>query len=446
MTQHTISLRFAASIVPFALVAVTLGGCDWFGDSGKPPLPGQRISVLQMESKLTPDPALAGQPVTLPPAESNPAWPQAGGSPDHAMGHLALSATPHEVWRSSIGDGSGGRLRLLGRPVVANGRIFALDASSQVGALDEATGKRLWQVDLTPEETRGSSFGGGVAVGEDLLFVATGYAEVVALNPADGSIVWRKHIPAPARGAPTVMKGRVFAQSLDNQTFAFSAKDGELLWSHTGILESAGLLGAVSPAADSGVVVAPYSSGEVFALRLDNGRTAWQDNLTAIRRAGALSGLSDIRGLPVIDRGLVFAVSHSGRTVAIDERTGVRVWEQEIGGVDTPWPVGDFVFELTNDNELVALARRDGRIYWTAPLARYEDPSDKTTVVVWSGPVLAGDRLWLSGSTGELVGVTPATGEIATRISLPAPALLAPVVANGTLYVLTDDGSVVAYR
>ncbi len=150
MTQHTISLRFAASIVPFALVAVTLGGCDWFGDSGKPPLPGQRISVLQMESKLTPDPALAGQPVTLPPAESNPAWPQAGGSPDHAMGHLALSATPHEVWRSSIGDGSGGRLRLLGRPVVANGRIFALDASSQVGALDEATGKRLWQEDLTP--------------------------------------------------------------------------------------------------------------------------------------------------------------------------------------------------------------------------------------------------------------------------------------------------------
>ncbi len=446
MTHHNYPARSIAPIVTLALVGVVLGSCDWFGDPDKPQLPGQRISVLQMESKLAPDPTLAGSAVSLPPAERNESWPQAGGTPDHAMGHLALSATPQEVWHASIGDGSGSRLRLLGRPVIGNGRIFALDASSQVGALDEATGKRLWQVDLTPEDTRGSSFGGGVALGDDLLFAATGYAEVVALNPADGTIVWRKRIPAPARGAPTVIKGRVFAQSLDNQTLAFSAKDGETLWNHTGILESAGLLGAVSPAADAGIVVVPYSSGELFALRLDNGRSAWQDNLTAIRRAGALSSLSDIRGLPVIDRGLVLAVSHSGRTVAIDERTGTRVWDQEIGGVDTPWPAGDFVFELANDNELVALTRRDGRIRWTAPLTRYEDPSDKSTVVIWSGPVLAGDRLWLSGSTGELIGVSPGSGEIVNRLALPGPSFLAPVVANGTLYVLTDDGTVVAYR
>jgi outer membrane protein assembly factor BamB len=456
MTQHRIprrspvpTLTAPARTTPAlaaTLISALLGGCSWFGDSDKPPLPGQRISVLQMESKLTPDPALAGDAVLVPAAVRNDSWPQAGGSPDHAMGHLELGATPQEVWRGSIGDGSGSRLRLLDRPVVADGRIFALDASTQVGALDEATGKRLWQVDLTPPDTRGSSFGGGVAVGEGLLFAATGYAELVAMNPADGAIVWRKHIPSPARGAPTVIKGRVFAQSLDNQTFAFSVKDGELLWSHTGILESAGLLGAVSPAADAGIVVVPYSSGEVFALRLDNGRSAWQDNLTAIRRAGALSGLSDIRGLPVIDHGLVLAVSHSGRTVAIDERTGARVWDQEIGGVDTPWPAGDFVFELTNDNQLVALMRRDGRIRWAAPLTRYEDATDKSTVVVWSGPVLAGDRLWLSGSTGELIGVSPASGEIVTRITLPGPAFLAPVVANGTLYVLIDDGTVVAYR
>jgi outer membrane protein assembly factor BamB len=451
MTQHSVPRRSPALILTAPILTVTLtslllGGCSWFGDSDKPPLPGQRISVLQLESKLNPDPALAGDTVTVPAAERNDSWPQAGGNSAHSMGNLALAASPQEVWRGSIGDGSGSRLRLLGRPVVANGRIFALDASTQVGALDEATGKRLWQVDLTPPDTRGSSFGGGVAVGDDLLFAATGYAEVVALSPADGTIVWRKHISSPARGAPTVIKGRVFAQSLDNQTFAFSAKDGELLWSHTGILESAGLLGGVSPAADAGIVVVPYSSGELFALRLDNGRSAWQDNLTAIRRAGALSGLSDIRGLPVIDHGQVLAVSHSGRTVAIDERTGVRVWDQEIGGVDTPWPAGDFVFVLTNDNELVALLRRDGRIRWAVPLTRYEDPTDKSTVVVWSGPVLAGDRLWLTGSTGELIGVAPASGDIVTRIALPGPTFLAPVVANGTLYVLTDDGTVVAYR
>ncbi len=447
MTRTSLLRQTTAPVLTATLVSILLGGCSsWLGDSSKPPLPGERISVLQLENKLIPDPALAGASVTLPSAVRNDAWPQAGGSPDHAMGHLALSANPQLVWHESVGDGSGSRLRLLARPVIAGGRLFALDASSQVGAIDVATGRRIWQTDLVPSETRGSSFGGGVAAGDDLLFAATGYAEVIALNPADGSIVWRKHIPGPARGAPTVIKGRVFAQTLDNQTLALSAKDGEILWTHTGILETAGLLGAVSPAADASIVVAPYSSGELHALRLDNGRSVWQDNLTAIRRVGALSGLADIRGMPVIDRGLVFAVSHSGRTVAIDERTGTRVWDQEIGGVDTPWPAGDFVYQLTNENELVAMMRRDGRIRWTAPLLRYEDPSDKTTGVVWSGPVLAGDQLWLTSSTGELIGVSPLTGQTVTRIALSGHAYLAPIVAGGTLYILTDDGTVSAYR
>lgn len=449
MKKMRVARLSAAPVLSATLVSLLLGGCgvgDWFGDSNDKKLPGERVSVLQYHTTASADPALASVPVTPPPAVLNSAWPQAGGYADHAMGNLALSANPTEVWKASAGDGSGGRLRLLSRPVVAQGRVFTLDASSVVNALDEATGKGQWRVDLKPEDTRGSSFGGGVAFGEDVLYAATGYAELVAINPADGAILWRKRIPGPARGAPTVVKGRVFAQTLDNQTLAFSAKDGAQLWSHTGILETAGLLGSVSPAADGSVVVAPYSSGELFALRVENGRTAWQDNLTAIRRIGALSGLADIRGMPVIDRGMVLAVSHSGRTVAIDERSGARIWDQDLGGVDTPWPAGDFVFALSNENELVALLRKSGQIRWVAPLPRYEDPGDKSSGIVWTGPVMAGDRLWLTGSTGELLGVSPVNGEILNRLKLPDSAYLPPVVANRTLYVLTDGGTLVAFR
>ncbi|MEI7610686.1 MAG: PQQ-binding-like beta-propeller repeat protein, partial [Rhodospirillaceae bacterium] len=204
---------------------------------------------------------------------------------------------------------------------------------------------------------------------------------------------------------------------------------------------------AVSPAADANALVAPYSSGEVTAIRVENGRPLWQDNLASVRRSGALSGLSDIRGLPVIDRGLVFAVSHSGRTVAIDERTGARVWEAEIGGVNTPWPAGDYLFLVSNDNELVALQRETGHIRWAKPLERLEDPENKkSTPVVWAGPVMAGDRLWLVGSNETLISLSPADGAILSTLELPHRSYLAPVVAKATLYVLTDDGTLVAYR
>src|SRR5213079_2727124 len=116
----------------------------------------------------------------------------------------------------------------------------------------------------------------------------------------------------------------------DNQLQALSVDGGRKLWSHNGIPETAGLLGGAAPAVEGEIVVVAYSSGELFALRVENGRAVSSDNLAASRNVNAVAGLADIRGRPVIDRGRIFAVSHSGRMVAINLRTGDRVWEQEI--------------------------------------------------------------------------------------------------------------------
>jgi len=439
-----------SALLSASLLAMFLGGCDtvgdWFGKTAEPPLPGQRVSVLTRERKVEPDARLADTAVTVPPPVANAAWAQAGGQPDHAMGHLALSASPAEAWRGDVGTGASSSRALLGVPVIADGRIFAMDADAHVAALDEKTGRSLWRIDTKPEHERGGATGGGVSYADGRVFAATGFAEVVALDPASGSVIWRKRVAGPVRGAPTVLGGRVMVLTLDNQLVALSANDGTLQWSHQGILESAGLLGAASPAATGTLVVAPYSSGELFGLRPENGRVAWQESLANIRRTGALSNLADIRGLPVVDRGTVYAIGHSGRMVAIDERIGNRIWEAEIGGVQTPWLAGDYLFTVTNDAELVAVTRQGGRARWVAPLDRYEDPKDKTGPIVWAGPVLAGGRLWVAGSNGKLLGLSPNDGAVEVTRALPKAAYLPPVVANNTLYVLCDNGTLVAFR
>ena len=173
---------------------------------------------------------------------------------------------------------------------------------------------------------------------------------------------------------------------------------------------------------------------------------AWQESLAAIRRGGALSALADIRGLPVLDRGIVYAIGHSGRMVAVDERIGNRVWEAEIGGTQTPWLAGDFLFVLTNDSEVVAVTRQAGRVRWVAPLDRFKDPESKKGPISWSGPVLAGGKLWVTGSNGQMLALSPADGQIVNRYALPSGTYLPPVVANNTLYVLGENGTLVAYR
>ena len=427
------------------LVLLSLAGCGWFGDK-KQPLPGERISVLSLDRQLEPDPALATIPITLPRPVVNTDWPEDGGYPNHAMQHLSLPDKLTQAWRTSVGQGASRYTRVLSQPVVGKGRVYAMDGGVQVTALDAATGNRLWQVDLKPDDERGNSFGGGVAFWSDRLYASTGYAQVVALDPADGHVIWKSAVPAPVRSGPTVSDGRVFVVTVDNELVVLAAEDGRRLWNHNAIPETASLLGNASPAVDGEVVVAAYSSGELYALEVENGRPLWSDNLAGTRSVNAVASLADIRGRPILDRGRVFAASHSGRMAAIDLRSGDRAWEQEFGSTHSPWVVGDYLYVLSNENDLVCLTRNDGKIRWVYQLPSYQNEKKKKDPMTWAGPVLGSDRLIVLSSAGDAVSISPYTGEPLGREAMSAGGYMAPVIADNSLYVLTDDANLSAYR
>lgn len=432
------------------LLILLLAGCEWIESMlpsrKKPPLPGERIAVMINERDLDPDPRVADLRVMLPKPYVNAAWPEPGGVPTHAMYHLSVEAVPAKAWQVDIGDGSHKGRKLLSSPVVAEDRVFTMDLNFEITAYDASTGQRKWRYKPKIPREDDETFGGGLAYDRGRLYVTTGFGEVLALEAATGKVVWTQTLSGPMRAAPTISGGRLYVVTIDNQLNALDAETGEKKWTHTAISESAGLLGAGSVAVEGSTVVVPYSSGEIFAIRAENGRVVWSDNLTAIRRIDAMASLAHIRGSPVIDRGVVYAVSHSGRLVAIDQRSGARVWERNIGGVDTPWAAGDFLFVLSNDNELYCLTRQGGRVRWVQPLPRYENPEKKKKPIQWSGPVLAGDRLIVTGSHGEVMTVSPYSGEPLGRMSVPDGILMPPVVAKGTIYFLTDDADLIAYR
>jgi outer membrane protein assembly factor BamB len=435
------------------LLAFALIGCETVGDlyddvftkKPKEHLTGERLSVLSLDKQLEPDPQLAQLEIRLPRPIVNAEWPEAGGYPNHVMQHLALGDDVKEKWRSSIGDGSTRDGRIPAQPVLAGDRVFTMDGTASIRAFDRNSGRRIWDVDVTPEDA-GDAFGGGLAIDDGRVYVASGYGEVIALDAATGKEIWRQSITAPARSSPTVADGRVFVVTVDNQLQVLATADGRKLWDHLGTPETAGLSGGGSPAVDGDVVVVAYSSGEIFALRVENGRQLWTDNLAQTRRTDALSALADIRGRPVIDRGRVLAISHSGRMVSIDLRSGQRAWEQDIGGTETPWVAGDFIYVLSNANELICLTRLEGRIRWVEELPRYESPADRKGPLMWSGPVLGGDRLITVASNGEAMSFSPYTGAPLGRVILPEGTFLTPILADRTLFVLTDDADLIAMQ
>jgi outer membrane protein assembly factor BamB len=407
-------------------------------------LAGDRVAVLRPAVTLKADPDLAAAPLNIGEPQQRAAWPQPMGAPDGAVGNVAFTRTPSEVWSANIGSRTS-RARLLARPVAADGKVFALNDDSDLKAFDLTDGSTLWSQDLRPADADEQIFGGGVAYDNGAVFATTGYGEVLALNTADGAVLWRTAVRNILRAAPLVDGGRVYAMAVNGELYALDASTGAVLWSHNGIAGVSALLGGATPVITGDVVLAAYSSGEVYAIRAQNGKTLWNQSLTSTRRGSSLA-LNDIKASPVAAGDRVYAISYGGRMAAIDGRTGNPVWDADVGGLFAPVVTDDAVFVLADGSALATLERSTGRAIRITQLRRWLDEEDEKGAITWAGPVLGEGVLWLVNNAEELVGIDAVTGEQVFTDSLPDAANIAPIIADKTLLILTADGALVAYR
>ena len=431
-----------------------------------------RISILALDEQLNVGGSIAPGSLVIPEAYVNQDWPQAGGNAVHVMGHTAAAGALAKAWDEGVGDSSGRKGRVVAPPVIAQGRIYVMDADNEVRALDEATGDELFRVKLTKargvrKRTAGTriedrisnplsfferggrdkeSVGGGVAVGDGRLYVSSGLGLMGAYDAATGAAIWETPTRTPLHSAPTYADGRVFAISDDNEIFAFNANSGEVLWTYQGIIEPARILSAPAPAVFEEVVFAPFSSGEVVALRVQNGGVLWQDALTSAGSLTPLSSINDIASGPVVADGFVIASAQSGNTTAFDIRTGQRLWSQPAGMLGYPLVVGDNIFGVTVNGEVVAMSKLDGSVTWLTQLKSFGNPKKRKDRIAWIGPVLAGGRLVVASSEGRMVTINPQDGTILEESKVGDAVFIPPVVANQTVYMLTDDAKLVAFR
>jgi outer membrane protein assembly factor BamB len=443
------STKFLTIFMSATMLAACAGGgpLGVFKKKDKVTVPGERIAVLVNEADIEIDQATASAPMSLPDAVANDAWAQSGGNARKSVGHVALGNSLGVAWTQSIGEGGSKDRRIGGGPVVADGKIFTIDTSGTVRAFDTASGRQIWSARFGEVgDNSASLYGGGVAYDSGRVYATNGLGYVAALDGANGAPVWTVKPTGPLRGEPTVSDGTVYVMSQDNQLFSLKAADGSTNWTNAAALEIAGVFGAAAPAVGQGTVVAGFSSGELNAYRYENGRQVWQDALSRTSMTTSVASLSDIDADPVIDSGVVYAVGQGGRMVALDLFSGQRIWELNFGGIATPWVAGEWLFAVNDKAQLISVNRLTGKIRWINQLPRWRDKKDKKGLITYVGPVLAGGRLILAGSNGALVNVNPMDGSFQSQTDVDDGVSFQPVVANNTLYLLTDKGRLIAYR
>lgn len=436
-------------------LAVFLAGCE-----KELILPGERFAVrtplaasIPTEEQPTPvdtSGVVENQslPITLPAPSANADWPQRGGNGAHLAPHGAMSAQPVPVWSAGIGAGNSRKNRISAAPVVADGRVFTLDATATLAATS-AAGAALWSADLRPEIDRASDVsGGGLAYGGGQLFAATGYGDLLALDPASGAVVWRQRLGAPVTGAPMVDAGTVYVVGRDGSAWAVATDSGRLRWQLAATPSSAGMIGSSAPAISDGNVLLPFASGELVAVLKDGGVRVWGAMVAGERLGRGYAGVTDITGDPVVDGPVTYAGSARGRTVALESASGKLIWSADEGALGPVLAVGGSLFLVSDEARLVRLDAATGAVIWAVDLPYFvkDKVKKRKEITAHYGPVLAGGRLVVASGDGLIRLFDPTDGTLVGTLDLPGGAAAQPALAGGTLYVVSAKGQLHAFR
>jgi outer membrane protein assembly factor BamB len=411
----------------------------------QPILPGERVAVSGV---APPSDGPREVPFATPVARANAEWTHTAGTPAHDLVNPALGAAATRIWSAPIGQGNSRGHRITAQPVIAGGRIFALDSRAQVTAVSTG-GAVLWTTDLTPpRDAPDNASGGGLAFGEGRLFVTLGFGQLVAVDPATGAVIWRQQLGAATTGEPTVSGGRVFVSGRNGTGWAVDAATGRVLWTVAATPDRLGVMGGAAPAVSGEIVVFPFISGELVAASVQSGAVLWTAYLLGEREGRAYARVTDITGDPVIVGRRVYAGNHSGETAAVDIGTGQTLWTAPWGALGPVAVAGGSVFLLSDRNDLVRLDADTGARVWGVQLPLFVDERARRRKAIYAkyGPLLAGGRLIVVSDDGAMRFFDPSSGALRATVSLPGAAVVAPAVAGGTLYVVTDDGTLSAFR
>ncbi len=410
-------------------------------------LPGSREQIREDMAVETVD---ASQPAALGAVTRNASWTQAHGTPSTRTNHPALAETLTHIWAANIGQGDKRRARITAQPVAASGRIFTLDSAATVTATSTA-GETLWSVDLTPDRERpDQASGGALAIGDGRLYVTSAFGRVVALDPATGETLWVQRLGNTGTGAPTYFGGVVYLVSGDTTAWALEADTGRVRWQIDGLADINNVAGGPAPVVTDQRVIFGYGSGDLQGAFRQGGLRLWNAALAGQRQGFAVATVDDITGDPVAYGDKIYVGNFSGSFTALNIANGDREWSAPMGASGPAWITPDSVYLVSDLNDLVRLDAKTGVQVWDTELPGYKPErrpqKRRDTSYVNYGPILAGGRLVIASSDGQIRHFDPRDGSLLGMTELPGGATSAPIVVDGVLYVVTSKGQLHAFR
>ncbi|MDP2193677.1 MAG: PQQ-binding-like beta-propeller repeat protein [Alphaproteobacteria bacterium] len=419
-----------------AASALVLSACS----ENKPPLKGTRINFIQ-SAQFVPCPSLAHKKVVPGAAVANQQWPMQDQNQSQLLTPLKAPLPTAVKWQQSIGGGISSGKRFMPNMVGLNGFVYTLSPNQQVSCFDAVKGTEVWT--YQPENNNTDILSGGLSIHQNQVITTNAAGDITALDAKNGQVLWTKNIESPVRVQPTIHQGLVYVLTTANEIFALDFATGNIQWQYQGMSEISALLGGAEPVVYHNHLIAAFTSGEYAAFDPKTGALQWSDMVTASLRADTVSSMSHIIATPVVDKDVAYVLSHGGKLLATDLKTGNRLWQQNVAGVQQPAIVGDFLCVLSDTDELICLEKLTGKVKYAVQLKTLHEKTDQKEF--YFGPQLVRDQLLVTTSSGGMLFLNPNDGALVHTFNVDAQVSRRPVIMNEVYYFITNDGDVIAY-
>ena len=386
------------------------------------------VTTVLMLGSLAPARAQTTPPADAPGASAAMPTVQYRGDAGHTGYTSEAMPTPLSLlWRHTTAQAPGS----AASPVTAAGVTY-FGCGTRVYAVNAADGTLRWQFPVAGDAA--ARFGTTPTLVNGFLYIGADDDRLYKFNAATGDVVWAKKVDGPIRSSAVVDGGRVYFGSADNHLYALSADTGDRVWAF-----EAGSSITTAPIVYSGQVVFACTDNLVYSISAASGKVSWTQRLP-----------SDPSVSPPVSANGVLYVGAGDTLYALAAHGGAVRWATRLPALLANTPtVGDgSVYVATEDRKVYALTTERGRRRWSADLA-YST----------SAPgLLAGSTLLIAAQHGVVHAFDTQTGLLKWQYVVGASATAtqvkyattdinsAPAWADKTLYVLSDDGTLSAFR
>ena len=362
--------------------------------------------------------------------------------PVSPLPQITASVSPKIDWSAQVGDGVGKYYSRL-QPAVRYNKIFAADRNGLVEAFDEQTGKKVWTQDFSKEfrdnilaKNKGARLSGGITAARDKLFIGSESGILAVLNADDGKLVWSKKTDGELLSLPTIAEDMVAVTTGSGVLEAFNIEDGKHLWSYESLMPSLTLRGTGSASYEAGGFFVGTAEGKVAVIIKNNGQPAWEHAIYTPKGGNEFSRMADVDMTPLIVGNELYAVSFNGNLVSMELRSGRILWSRKYSSFDELAIAGLSLFVVDDHSRIYAVDKRNGLELWSNNLLSGRQ---------LTSPTVYKDYLVVGDFDGYLHFIDLSDGKIVGRILIDNDGLYSrPVVADGKLYVQGRSGKVAA--